>query len=168
MPYRTAGVPAPQSPIKPFPEPPRGYWPWVLNPQRFDAQPGLCQTGFFVQRDQAPMMAEYLLVDGDLEDARLSLVDDAASRYVITNAPAWLYATPKLPELCWEKTLLQLVWPHGAVVPARVTPFLVSYGSHVTLTWEHVRPQPNGVTAVILCRALSSDEELTIRSGKSR
>jgi hypothetical protein len=115
------------------------------------------------------LAAEFLLVRGNLAGARLKLVDASASRVILDEVPAWLYAVPEMPLLRREGEVFIFVWPHQQPITHRLPavtdrngdrwPWLLPSYSDVTLTWYNLGPQhATGLEAVLLCRPMTAQE----------
>lgn len=108
---------------------------------------------------------EFLFLEGDLSDARVTVDDVAASRRVVDNAPAWLYAKPPAPQIRREvnEEIVVFQWPPNQPVTHRLPPLLLPPTCQVTVRLDNVAPQNDPIGVVFLCRRPSERELARMR-----
>lgn len=149
---------------------PVGYWPWVWKTLHLEGDSNTLYHGVVQQEDyfdsDRPYWIEYMLLQGFLEDARITIDDMACARRLITNAPAILYQVPQIPELKREGELLQLVWPEDEPISHRFAePPALLRGCCFSITWNRIHAQPKPLQVVFLCRPWT-DAEIARAQGR--
>lgn len=125
-----------------------------------ERQHGISFSPRTVYPEEGPQLVEFLLLRGNLDGALVRVVNNGDNRIILDGVPAFLYAVPEIPRWLHKAggEIVVLYWPLGQPVTLRLPKLVLLPHYLLSITFDNLAPQPDGLEAVFLMRPMSPGE----------